>query len=115
VRQAIHGHRSEQFIEAAYGDGRGDPLASMLAADIAYVLPDDFLTKVDRASMACGLEVRPPLVDHELLELTARMPSHFKVRNGETKWLLKQLFRSRLPPGIVCGCAGSGCSPTGLP
>ena len=47
----------------------------MIAADVATVLPDDFLVKVDRASMANGLEVRPPLVDHELMELAARIPS----------------------------------------
>jgi asparagine synthase (glutamine-hydrolysing) len=47
--------------------------------------------------MACGLEVRPPLLDHELLELTARIPSGLKVRRGETKWLMKEAFRDRLP------------------
>ena len=46
----------------------------MIAADVAVVLPDDFLVKVDRASMAHGLEVRPPLLDHELLELAAPHP-----------------------------------------
>ena len=51
----------------------------MIAADTGTILPDDFLVKVDRASMAHGLEVRPPLVDHELLELAARIPSRWKV------------------------------------
>ena len=48
-------------------------MAGMIAADVAVILPDDFLVKVDRASMANGLEVRPPLLDHELLELAARI------------------------------------------
>lgn len=78
-----------------------DALAGMLAADVETLLPDDYLTKVDRASMACGLEVRPPLVDHELLELTARMPSDLKVRGGETKWLFKRAFDSVLPRDVV--------------
>src|SRR6266536_613915 len=47
----------------------------MIAADVATLLPDDFLVKVDRASMANGLEVRPPLLDHELLELAVRIPA----------------------------------------
>ena len=72
----------------------------MIAADMNVVLPDDFLTKVDRASMACGLEVRPPLVDHELLELTAQIPSELKVRHGEGKWIFKNVYADRLPPSI---------------
>jgi asparagine synthase (glutamine-hydrolysing) len=47
--------------------------------------------------MAHGLELRPPLLDHELLELAARVPSPWKVRNGETKWILKQAFQHQLP------------------
>jgi asparagine synthase (glutamine-hydrolysing) len=73
----------------------------MIAADIEILLPDDFLTKVDRASMAVGLEVRPPLVDHEFLELSARIPSSLKVRGGETKWLFKQMCDSWLPDTVV--------------
>jgi asparagine synthase (glutamine-hydrolysing) len=72
----------------------------MIAADVATLLPDDFLVKVDRASMAWGLEVRPPLLDHELLELAARIPSRWKVHRGETKWLLKQACQAELTEGI---------------
>jgi asparagine synthase (glutamine-hydrolysing) len=78
-----------------------DPLAGMIAADMAVALPDDFLVKVDRASMANGLEVRPPLLDHELLELSARIPSSLKVRDGETKWILKRSYENQLPDSIV--------------
>ncbi|TXT17325.1 MAG: asparagine synthase (glutamine-hydrolysing) [Planctomycetota bacterium] len=56
--------------------------------------------KVDRASMAHGLEVRPPLLDHEFLELCARLPSRFKIHDGETKWLLRELSRKVLPKSI---------------
>lgn len=102
ARSKLNGHVPEALVREAFCRAdANDPLAGMLAADIAVLLPDDFLTKVDRASMACGLEVRPPLVDHELLELTATMPSNLKVRGRETKWLLKRLFRSRLPAGVV--------------
>jgi asparagine synthase (glutamine-hydrolysing) len=73
----------------------------MLAADVAVFLPDDFLVKVDRASMAHGLEARPLLLDHELFELAARVPSKWKVRGGTTKWVLKEAFRDRLPGTVV--------------
>jgi asparagine synthase (glutamine-hydrolysing) len=56
---------------------------------------------VDRASMAHGLEVRPPLLDHELLELAARIPSRYKVHRGQTKWALKEAYRDRLPDDIL--------------
>lgn len=98
----LNGHRAEELIAGAFGSApRGDVLSGMLAADTATLLPDDFLTKVDRASMACSLEVRPPLVDHEVLELAARIPSHFKVRRGETKWLLKRAYAEKLPRDAV--------------
>jgi asparagine synthase (glutamine-hydrolysing) len=98
----LNGHRPEEPVCSGFAVAHpGDPLAGMIAADVATLLPDDYLVKVDRASMANGLEVRPPLLDHELLELTARIPSHWKVRRGETKWLLKETFRDRLPPDTL--------------
>jgi asparagine synthase (glutamine-hydrolysing) len=51
--------------------------------------------------MANGLEVRPPFLDHELLELAARIPSHFKVREGKTKWIVKEAYRQQLPAEIL--------------
>jgi asparagine synthase (glutamine-hydrolysing) len=98
----LNGHQPERLVRAGHAAAPpNDLLGGMIAADVATLLPDDFLVKVDRASMAHGLEVRPPLLDHELLELTARIPSCWKVRGGETKWLLKQTYREHLPPGAV--------------
>jgi asparagine synthase (glutamine-hydrolysing) len=91
----------DAIIDAHLTAPRGDALAGMLAADTAILLPDDFLVKVDRASMAHGLEVRPPLLDHELLELTARIPSHLKIRGGQTKWLFKESFRAELTTDVT--------------
>ena len=79
----------------------GDALGGMIAADVATLLPDDYLVKVDRASMAVGLEVRPPLLDHELLELAARIPSGCKVRGGETKWIFKRACGDLLPAEVL--------------
>lgn len=98
----LNGYTPEQIVCDLYAMAHpGDPLAGMIAADVGTVLPDDFLVKVDRASMANGLEVRPPLLDHELLELAARIPSRLKVRRGETKWIFKQSLRSCLPAEIL--------------
>ncbi|MCA9057881.1 MAG: hypothetical protein KDA85_05260, partial [Planctomycetaceae bacterium] len=94
-------HRPERVIENAFDSGSRDSLSGMLAADTRILLPDDFLTKVDRASMGYGLEVRPPLIDWKLMELAARMPSSQKICQGSRKWILKQLFESRLPDRLV--------------
>lgn len=101
VQRLINGYRPESQVVSSYSVAANDPLRGMIAADVAVLLPDDFLTKVDRASMAVGLEVRPPLVDHELLELSARIPSRWKIQDGETKWLLKRLYQERLPRDVV--------------
>jgi asparagine synthase (glutamine-hydrolysing) len=102
VAAALNGHQPGRRIEADYATApAGDLLGGMMAADVGAILPDDFLVKVDRASMAHGLEVRPPLLDHELMELAARIPADCKVRGGETKWVLKQAFREQLPDCAV--------------
>jgi asparagine synthase (glutamine-hydrolysing) len=99
---SLNGHQPEEVIRAGHAVAPSDdPLGGMIAADVATLLPDDFLVKVDRASMAHGLEVRPPLLDHELLELAARVPSRWKVHNGQTKWVFKQAFRGNLPAAAV--------------
>lgn len=98
---SLQNHQPEQSIIQAFQHGHRDTLSGMLSADTNVLLPDDFLTKVDRASMGFGLEVRPPLIDWKLMELAASMPSEFKIRNGSKKWMLKQLFESRLPNNLV--------------
>jgi asparagine synthase (glutamine-hydrolysing) len=98
----LNGHDPHRLLCLAYANGPvGDDLAGMIASDVEVVLPDDFLVKVDRASMAHGLEVRPPLLDHELMELAARIPSRLKVHGGKTKWILKQTYKKRLPETII--------------
>ncbi|HTU93549.1 MAG TPA: asparagine synthase (glutamine-hydrolyzing) [Gemmataceae bacterium] len=98
----LNGHRPEQRLLDGHDTAPADDaLGGMIAADVGVTLPDDFLVKVDRASMAHGLEVRPPLLDHELFELAARIPSCFKVRSGETKWILKQSYQKHLPADVL--------------
>ena len=64
-------------------------------------LQDNLLCKVDRMSMAHSLEVRPPLLDHRIVEFAARLPENFKVRGSATKWILKRAMRGKLPREIL--------------
>lgn len=74
-----------------------------ISVDIKTVLPDDYLTKVDRMSMANSLEVRVPFLDHKLLEFAAVIPSKFKLKGLNTKYLLKEVMKNRLPEEIING------------
>ncbi|HVC30764.1 MAG TPA: asparagine synthase (glutamine-hydrolyzing), partial [Steroidobacteraceae bacterium] len=69
--------------------------------ELNTVLPDSVLMKVDKMSMACGLEVRPPFLDHRVVEFCYSLPTSAKLRGLTTKWLLKRAMRERLPPGIA--------------
>jgi asparagine synthase (glutamine-hydrolysing) len=69
--------------------------------DMATYLPDDILQKVDRASMAVSLEVRPPLLDHRVVEFAWTLPRNLRVRNGETKWLLRRALDKYVPRHLV--------------
>ncbi|WP_348755510.1 asparagine synthase (glutamine-hydrolyzing) [uncultured Aquincola sp.] len=80
---------------------RGDPLLAMLHADTTVWLPDDMLTKVDRASMAHSLEVRVPLLSHRFVDWAATVPTSLKLRGGVGKHLLRKAVEGWLPPGIL--------------
>jgi asparagine synthase (glutamine-hydrolysing) len=74
-----------------------DPLDRALAMDVAHHLPDDLLTKMDIATMACSLEARAPLLDYRLVEWAARLPVRLKQRRLERKRLLRDVLARRLP------------------
>ncbi len=78
-----------------------DYLTRIQYLDTKVYLAEDILTKVDRASMLCSLETRAPLLDHELIELAARIPSSLKIRNGQLKYILKRAMHGILPEEIV--------------
>jgi asparagine synthase (glutamine-hydrolysing) len=82
------------------GDGK-TLLNRYLAFDQRYYLADDILQKVDRMSMAHSLEVRPPFLDHRIVEFAASLPEHFKIQGGRQKVILKSLMRDKLPPGVL--------------
>ncbi len=72
-----------------------------LYTDLHHYLPGALLVKADRVTMAHSLEARSPFLDHELLELAARLPARWKVRGTTTKWILRDLFRDFLPERIA--------------
>jgi asparagine synthase (glutamine-hydrolysing) len=89
-------------LAAAFGEAAGaDDLNRMLAVDMATQLPDDLLLLTDRMSMAVSLECRVPLLDHELVELAARIPERMKVRGGNLKHVMKLALKGILPPQVL--------------
>ncbi len=91
----------EVFKRHAANAATDDPLALIQYLDMKTYLVGDINTKVDRASMAHSLEVREPLMDHELIEWMATIPSSMKVRGQEGKFLFKKAMEPRLPADVL--------------
>ena len=77
------------------------PAERMMLADTLAYLPGDVLAKVDRASMAHSLEVRVPLLDHRVVEQAWSLPLELRIRQGRTKWLLRQILARRVPTALT--------------
>jgi asparagine synthase (glutamine-hydrolysing) len=79
----------------------GENLGAYLWFDQKYFLPDDILGKVDRMSMAHAVEVRPPFLDHRIVEFAASLPGHLKINGVRQKFLLKELMKGKLPSSVL--------------
>ena len=101
-QSALAGYDAISAIRACFErSAQWDSTSQLQYTDFKTYLADGILTKVDRASMAHGLEVRVPLLDHTLVEFIARLPSSSKVAWGRGKRLLKQSLRGLVPSQIL--------------
>lgn len=98
----IHGHEPKGILwDESLKQTIPHFLDRMQFLDTMTYLPDDILTKVDRASMSVALEMRVPLLDHRVVELAWQLPRHMKLRDGQTKWALRQLLYKRVPQKLI--------------
>lgn len=78
-----------------------DHLNRLMYVDLKTMLVDGYMEKLDKATMACGLEARVPLLDHRLVELAFQIPGHFKIRGGSWKRVFKRAVRELLPVAVL--------------
>ena len=78
-----------------------DEIEQMMIYDLLTYLPTDILTKVDRAAMAVSLETRVPFLDPNVIEFSARLPLDFKIRNGTSKWILREVLYKHVPKKLI--------------
>jgi len=97
----MNGDYSREFVESFFARAGGaQPIDNTLALDTQIMLVDDPVKRVDNMTMAWGLEARVPFLDHELVELAARIPADLKVRDGG-KWILKEAARAVVPAEVI--------------
>ena len=102
ARAQLGGYRAEDaWIAAMRAAPAREPLDRAQWADLTRWLPGAMLTKVDRTSMAVGLEAREPLLDHRLVQFAATLPVSMRIRGGQGKWLLKRALEPFLPREIL--------------
>ncbi|MCK0536103.1 asparagine synthase (glutamine-hydrolyzing) [Alcanivorax sp. CY1518] len=94
--------RQDFSFGSSFSDFSGfDPREIMMVTDAITYLPDDIMTKVDRAAMAYGLEVRAPFLDHELVELSLGIPLKFKISGNCGKVVLRDILYKHVPKALI--------------
>jgi asparagine synthase (glutamine-hydrolysing) len=101
LRSPLPGSLDRILVELREAAVSGDDLAAELWFDQKYFLPDDILNKVDRMSMAHAIEVRPPFLDHRIVEFAAALPASFKMQGSRQKVVLRELMRGKLPESVL--------------
>ena len=91
---------SIQSLWQQLSDFKSNELKMMVCDTLGY-LPNDILHKVDRAAMGVSLETRVPFLDHRVIELAWRLPQHMKIRNGQRKWILRELLYKHVPRDLI--------------
>ena len=91
----------QDVLRSLRGTPSRDGISAYMRWDQQYYLADDILVKSDRMSMAHAVEVRPPYLDHRIVEFTATLPASLKIRGAQQKVLLKELMKDKLPPAIL--------------
>jgi asparagine synthase (glutamine-hydrolysing) len=104
IRQVTKSHDPfKRYREMARRFGYLDPVQRMLYTDTSVLLPGQFLPKVDRSTMAWGVEVRVPMLDTELSSFAMGLPAGLKVRDGQGKWVLKKALEGIVPSEVLYG------------
>lgn len=90
-------YQPQNFLPKEIVNSALHPIELFMLWDLKYLMPDDFLVKIDRATMYHSVEAREPFLDHRLVEFSLQLPLHYKLRGGTTKYLLKKVLERYIP------------------